>query len=91
MSIPPSAAKIKADLYLDLLARKAESVAVDEKITVTDDSVAAYYEENKSRYFRPKLFTASHVFVKVDPSDNAEEKEVKRARAEALLKRAHRR
>ncbi len=84
----PQASKIKADLYLDLLTKKAEEVAVDEQITVTDEDVVAYYAENKKRYFRPKQFTASHVFVKVDPSDNAEEKEVKRARAEVLFKRA---
>ena len=84
----PQANKIKSDLYLDLLAKKAEEVAVYEQITVTDEDVVAYYAENKHRYFRPKQFTASHVFVKVDPSDNADEKEVKRTRAEALLKRA---
>ncbi len=82
------ASKIKADLYLDMLASKAEMVAVEEKITVTDQEVAAYYAKNKEKYFRPKLFTASHIFVKVDPSDNAEEKKVKRARAEKLMKRA---
>ncbi len=84
----PQASKIKADLYLNLLALKSESVAVDEQITITDEDVVAYYAENKKRYFRPKQFTASHVFVKVDPSDNVEERKVKRARADALLKRA---
>lgn len=84
----PQVNKIKADIYLDLLARKAESVAVDAKVTVNDDEVAAYYAANKSMYFRPRLYTASHVFVRVDPSDNAEEKAVKRARADALFARA---
>ena len=80
--------KVRADLYLDRLALKAEAVAVDDKITVTDQEVSAYYAENKSKYFRPELYTASHVFVKVDPSDNAEEKAVKSTRAEELFKRA---
>lgn len=80
--------KFKADFYLSLLARKAETIAVDEKSTVTDKHVAAYYAEHKARYFRPKLYTASHIFVKVDPADNAEEKEVKRVRAEDLFKKA---
>ena len=84
----PQAGRIKADLYLNLLSRKAESVAIDEKVKITDQMVAADYAENKARHFRPKLFTASHVFVKVDPADNAEEKEEKRARAEKLFKRA---
>ncbi len=80
--------KIKADLYLDMLANKAEVIAVEEKITVSDEDVAAYYKKNEATYLRPKQFTASHIFVKVDPSDNAEEKALKRARAEELLERA---
>jgi parvulin-like peptidyl-prolyl isomerase len=80
--------KIKANIYRDLLADKSETIAVEEKITVTDENVAMYYEENKKKYFRPKLYSASHVFVKVDPADNAEEKKVKLVRAEELFKRA---
>lgn len=80
--------KAKADLYLDMLARRAETVAVDDRIKVTDEEVAAYYAKNKEKYFRPKLFTVSHVFIKVDPADNAEEKTAKQARAEALFARA---
>ena len=80
--------KIKADLYLDLLARKAEAVAVDEKITISDQEVADYYAKNKAMYLRPRLFTASHVFVSVDPASNAEEKAARLARAEELFKRA---
>lgn len=80
--------KIKAYFYLDLLARRAEEVAVDEKITVSDQDVSSFYEKNKAIYLRPKLFTASHVFVKVDPASNVEERKAKRVRAEALLKRA---
>jgi parvulin-like peptidyl-prolyl isomerase len=82
------ASKVKANIYLNLLASKAEKVAVEENIAVTDEQVAAYYEENKEKYFRPKLYSASHVFVKVDPADNAEEKKEKRVRAEELFKRA---
>jgi parvulin-like peptidyl-prolyl isomerase len=84
----PQVSKLKADIYLNLLARKAEALSVDQMVTITDEEVAAYYAANKAMFFRPKLFTASHVFVKVDPSDNAEEKQIKQARAEELFKRA---
>ena len=80
--------KVRADLYLDLLASRAEDVAVGEKVVISEQAVSSYYDENKEKYFRPKLYTASHVFVKVDPSDNAEENEKKRERAEMLYKRA---
>ncbi len=84
----PQVSRLKADIYLGLLARKAETVAVDDKVTVTDEEVAAHYTANKEMYFRPTLYTASHVFVRLDPSANAEEREVRRARAETLFKRA---
>ncbi len=84
----PQVSKIRADFYLELLARKAEKLAVDDKVSVTDQQVSAFYKENKERYFRPKQFTASHIFVKVDPAENAEEKQAKLARAEELYKRA---
>ena len=80
--------KIKAYLYLDLLANKAEAVAVDEKIIVSEQEISDFYAKNKAMYLRPTLYTASHVFVRVDPASNVEEREEKRARAEDLYKRA---
>jgi parvulin-like peptidyl-prolyl isomerase len=80
--------KVRADLYLNQLARRAEEVAVDQKIAVSEEAVSDYYKINKEKYYRPKLYTASHVFVKVDPSDNAEELDEKKTRAETLYKRA---
>lgn len=80
--------KLRADIYLDMLAMEAEAVAVNRQVVVTDEEVAAYYAANKAMYFRPRLYKASHIFVRVDPASNAEEKAVRRERAEALLKRA---
>jgi parvulin-like peptidyl-prolyl isomerase len=80
--------RFKTSLYLDALAKRAEQVAVDEQIKVRDAAVKAYYRENKEKYYRPKLFKASHIFVKVEPEENAEEKAAKRKRAEKLYQRA---
>jgi len=82
------ASTVRADLYLDHLANSAEKKAVDEKIRVSDQEVKEYYAQNKEIYFRPKLYTVSHVFVKVDPSSNDEEKKERLVRAEELYKRA---
>lgn len=78
----------RADLYLGLLAKKAEDVAVDRKVVVTDDEVKTYYQANKEKFFQPKLYKASHVFIKVDPADSAEEKELKKKKAEKIFERA---
>lgn len=80
--------KLRASLYLDLLAEQAEKVAVEDKITVTDEDVARHYQANKERFYRPRLYTASHILVRVDPSSNAEERAERQARADELLKRA---
>ena len=78
----------RSDFYFDRLAKKAESVAVDQKVTVTDAEVKSYYEANKKNYLVQKLYKASHVFVKVMPEETAEEKQAKQARAEKLYERA---
>lgn len=79
---------LKASLYSELLAKKAENEVVDKKVAVADDEVKQYYENNKGQFLRAKLFKASHVFVKVDPAETAEEKEAKRLKAEKLMERA---
>ena len=80
--------KMRANLYRELLAKRAEDIAVNDKVKVSDEEVLTYYTENKEMFFRPKLFTASHILVKVDPASNAEELELRRLRGEALLSRA---
>jgi parvulin-like peptidyl-prolyl isomerase len=80
--------KVRADFYRKLLAKRAEKIAVNDKVNVTDEEVSTYYSENKKMFFRPELFTASHILVKLDPASNTEERELIRLRAEDLLTRA---
>jgi parvulin-like peptidyl-prolyl isomerase len=80
--------KLRADIYLQLLAEKSEDVAVKQRVAVTDEEVTAYYQKNKGNYVQPKLYKASQIFVKVDPSSREEEVEERRQRAAELLKRA---
>lgn len=79
--------KYRADIYFDLLAKKAESTAVDAHVNISDQEVKNYYDKNKSNYVQPKLYRASHIFVEVDPSSNAEEIKAKKERAESLLQK----
>ena len=80
--------KLRADQYRELLAAKAEQEAVEDKVQIDEEMVKEYYQENKSRYVKPKTFTASHIFVRVGPSDPKEVKEEKRKRADELYARA---
>jgi parvulin-like peptidyl-prolyl isomerase len=78
----------RAAIERTLLAKKAEEVAIQKNINVTEADLAAYYETNKHTYKRPKQFKASHILIKVNPSSNAEERTVLEKKAKYLAKKA---
>ncbi len=78
----------RGSIYRKLLADKAEEVAVSDRVAVSDDQVARYYEERRATFLRPRQFKASQILVKVDPASNKEERKVLRERAESLLAQA---
>ncbi|MCM2264503.1 MAG: peptidylprolyl isomerase [Desulfuromonadales bacterium] len=78
----------RVSVYRQLLAEKAEEVAVGSKATVSEQELKNYYETNQKRYFRPLQFKASHVLVQVDPAATPEEIAKRKTRAETLLARA---
>ncbi len=78
----------RGSIYRKLLAEKAEDVAVNSRIAISDEQVSRYYEEHRSNYMRPRQFKASQILVKVDPASNKEERKVLRERAESLRTRA---
>lgn len=71
-----------------LLSQKAEEIAIQKNINVTDAEVRAYYDANKHTYKRPKQFKASHILVKVNPSSNAEERVTLEKKAKELAVKA---
>jgi parvulin-like peptidyl-prolyl isomerase len=79
---------LRTSMYRELLAEKAEQVAVGDKVKVSAEQVRAFYDKNKETYMRPKQFKASHILVKVDPSSNAQEKAVFKKKAEDLAVKA---
>ncbi len=81
-------AAYKADIYRKLLAMKAEKLVVDQNVSITDEEVRSFYESNKEKYFRPKSFTASHIVVKIDPTENDEARQAREKRVMDLLARA---
>jgi len=53
---------------------------------VNDAEVLKYFEDNKDRFGTPEQVRASHILIKVEPTDNDAVKQQKRAKAEELLK-----
>ncbi|ALC17178.1 peptidylprolyl isomerase [Desulfuromonas soudanensis] len=78
----------RGSIYRELLAKKAEAVAVDSGVKVTDEEVRAFYDKNKSMYMRPRQFKASHILVKVDPASSKAERDVLLKKAQGLAAQA---
>lgn len=79
---------LRASIYRDLVAKKAESLVVDEKIKVSDEQVENYYSEKKEMFLMPAQYRASHIMIKVDPASNKEERAELLARAKDLRVKA---
>lgn len=87
--IPPQELEqIKAGFYQETLAGLAEKKAVDAKVSVSEEALLAFYEKNRSMYVRPRLYGASHIFVKIDPSASLEDKAARKKKAEDLYAKA---
>jgi parvulin-like peptidyl-prolyl isomerase len=82
------ASAFRATIYRELLAIKAEELAVESHVSVTDEDVRAYYDENKMTFMRPEQYKASHILIKVDPSSNEKERAEFKEKAEDILRRA---
>jgi parvulin-like peptidyl-prolyl isomerase len=80
--------KVRAGLYRNLLAQRAEEIVVNDKLKFSDEEVSSFYAKHGEMFFQPKTYTASHILVKVDPASNAEERQLLKSRAEDLLARA---
>jgi parvulin-like peptidyl-prolyl isomerase len=80
--------EFRKSLERTLLAQKAEELAIQKNINVTDTEVRVYYDTNKHTYKRPKQFKASHILVKVDPASNNEERAILEKKAKDLAIKA---
>lgn len=78
----------RAAIERTLLAQKAEELAIQKNINVTDADVRNYYDTNKHTYKRPRQFKASHILVKVNPASNAEERGIFEKKAKELAVKA---
>ncbi|PID56479.1 peptidylprolyl isomerase [candidate division KSB3 bacterium] len=55
------------------------------KVSVTDDEVQAYYEENKDRFQEPEQIQASHILIQLAQDASDEDKEAARKKIEEIL------
>ena len=94
--IEPDAARLEAyyrahlgefaapeEAQIDYVVLDADALAAD--ITVAEDEVRRYYEQNPALYTTPEERRARHILVKAEKDAPATERQQAKARAEALL------
>ena len=68
----------------DVRVQKLIQQVAEEKVVVTDEEVANFYEENKARFQQPETATARHILVAFEGEDS---KDAKKTEAEAIRTR----
>ena len=56
------------------------------KVTVSEEDVKKFYDQNSDKFTRPETVRASHILLGVDPKAGADEKKAAREKAEKLRK-----
>jgi len=74
----------EAEMREQMAVRKMIIAQAETLAKPTDEEVKAFYEENKEGFSQGESVTASHILIKVDPSDDDAAKAAKKARIEAL-------
>lgn len=69
------------------LSKKIRLKEVDDRINVTDELVAKYYQENSAKYKKPEEYRASIILIKVPPSSTASQRAEYRNKIEDLLQK----
>jgi peptidyl-prolyl cis-trans isomerase C len=74
-----------AKLQKKYLVERILILEVEKRSEVSDQEVESYYEKNRKRYMRPEARRIKHILIKVKPAATAEERKLKRERAEEVI------
>ncbi len=64
--------EIRAKIRETLAVRKLISLKVEEGLSVSDEELRSFYQENRSVFQQPEKVRARHILVKVDPETDKE-------------------
>lgn len=73
----------RKEIYINNLIEKQ----IASKVSVTDEEIKKFYDENKDKFKHEEAVQASHILVGTDPKATADDKKKAREKAEAILKR----
>ncbi len=75
----------QAKLRKKYLVERIVTLEVTEKAEASEKEVRAHYEKNKEKYMRPEARRLTHLLISVKPSATADEKRLKKERAQDIL------
>ena len=61
------------------------TVELKDKAQASDEEVKVYYAKNKKKFMRPEARQLTHILISVKPSATAEERKLKKARAQEVI------
>jgi len=70
----------------EIAVRKLVEAEVGPQVSVSDQDIKTFYDQNPDQFQRPEGFKASHILIAVPNGATAEQKQAARAEAEGLLK-----
>ena len=76
----------EAEMREQMAVRKMIMAKADAIEKPTDEEIQKFYDENKEGFAQGETVTASHILIKLDPTDDEAAKAAKRARIEDLRK-----
>ena len=79
-------AKLREDIGTDIRIRSLLEKQTENVTNVTDEAVAAFYEENKAQFNLPETAHARHILLKVEADADEAAKTAKKAKIEGFQK-----
>ena len=69
------------------LVNRFITVEIEDKARPTDEEIKDYYQRNKKKFMRPGARKLTHILISVKPEATAEERKLKKAKAQELIDR----
>jgi len=70
--------QLKMKAFIDKIVKNVKDV--------TEQDAKAYYDDNQDKFIQPEMVSASHILLKIDPTDDAAKKAEKKAKLEKIRK-----
>jgi peptidyl-prolyl cis-trans isomerase C len=77
----------RAEMRKNAVVDKLLNTKVASAVTVTDQDLKSFYDNNQAQFKRPERAHVRHILVAVDPKATAEDKQKAKQKADALLAR----